>query len=532
MKIRNWITTFGLVFCLIMVVWLLLGILFGTYKDFFPLANVNVEKFPKLWDVFKYNNQNFLTILTILETIIAGIIALLLYKYRSKFSFLIKNRVLKSIILTIILFIIILLFCISYAIYDAGSIYSDLAEVLSGGKDYTTSNFLLSNTISYFERYPNNLGLLWYEIIIFKIFGINVFYIYSTNIILFISSLILAFVAIYKRWHSLAKANLFLISMLLFFPIYAYVAFLYTDIIAASFFLIIFSLLIFFSKRESLPIWGIILISVTGVIGATFRANLYFVLIALIIWIVLYEKKWRKFGALIVIGIILGYSAAFNTASASLFNLDLHSKKFPASHWIRMGQNKESKGNYSPSDYKYTYNQINKKHNLNIAQDNLKDAITRIKVKGIRGNILFYNNKLSNAWGNGDFGVFNNLGIFSENKNTITEVRNTIDPIRKIKTLNPKKISVTNKAYFIRIFLNIYSRIFYIMLAIFIVNILKKRDYIHQRTFLIFTLTFVASIIFLLAWESRARYAFSIMPSLILIINYVMFKKGEKNGKF
>jgi len=511
-KVTTRIIQIGIIITLIFLSLIILSVTLSTFRDFFitdfvPRGGTNTD----VMRIFQTRIRTFpANIIVFFESFIALIITVLLFKKRKKIiKFLTKYDFLNSKEFSITLLIIFFLIALIYYFLESGQVLSDLRIIRNSAINFVNGEDI---DIIYFSRYPLNLGYLWYNILLVRLFGAS-----NLNISLFLFNILFLILTLGHYYKSLRLSNpennvkifnITFIALVLFLPLANYMSFFYTFLFNALIYLLFFSFMIRY-KNKTLSLANILTLSLIIGFGSVMRGNVYLLGIAFAIYIFVVSKRLQKLFAPVIIVLMVTVNNLSVATSEHIFSLDTATHQFGASHWINMGQGGET-GRHSTEDVQATIRAIEEGRGDEIGRENLISAINRVRARNLRENITFYSNKLSITWGQGDFGMHFN-SRFSSNSGDV-------DPE------NPRSMkewALTNTSFFVRLALNVYIKIAYFMFAIILYKSIKNKKYWYSY-YLIFILTFTGTVVFFLIFETFSRYAFPIIPSFILVLVYLV----------
>lgn len=376
-----------------------------------------------------------------------------------------------------------------------------------------------ANSVAYIERYPNNIAVIWYEIIIFNIFqSPKIENIYIVNTIIELGLLLLVANQIYVQTKNIFRAFIPLVILFLFTPLFAYLSFTYTDNLG-----VFGTLFLYYIVQQKMWKKNILFIFLGFPMGVflCMRANVIVCMVALVIvsiyslgnfWQNL-KTKWHK-NKFISISLFLIISMLTMSGVLSFMadglQFDIKRNAFPATHWLNMGQDDGTLGSYSHWDALKTQELLDNEGPSSASHYNLQSTIERIKKRKKSENWYFFTNKMSHEWSNGDFSIVKNIVVF----NGITSVKY-------------KALAQSKKTSVMKLHLDIFCRVIYLLATFQVIYYLfsKKR---MSPEFLFVILSFVGTIIFYMFWESAERYGFVVLPILIIGVVYeqlTLFKK-------
>ena len=343
--------------------------------------------------------------------------------------------------------------------------------------------------------------------IIFKIFHLIGYNHYLSvgillNIIMIDSSLVYTYLLIDKMDNRYSKP--FIIFCLFFTPLLLYLPIFYTDTIAMPFIIIplyyFYNYLFYNDKKKYLYI-AFLLLGIGGVIKPT----VLIVAIAIIIYLIIFNKKTNIIPLIVLILIIplLGYKLFLNHFFVKEY---IQEYGIPKSHYIMIGL--EGEGGFSQEAFEYTTSIKDPIERDFLVRKRIHSRINEMKSKHLF--LSFYNKKIAYTWTDGTMFSIVKLNRY---------------PIHKkyIETVNSKNISnlcwtISNIEWIIVLVLIIAS----VILNRFLSSNLKEFSFI-------LTLSIFGLFLFLIIWETRSRYLVNFIPiflteayiGMISIFNYI-----------
>lgn len=406
-------------------------------------------------------------------------------------------------------------FCyLSYVCYQAfteGPWGSDLIQVYQVAYYKHFNLDIPANVQAYIERYPNNLAISWYEILIFRLFNsVGFESIYITNTCIELTFLIAIIHQMFKQTQSIIKAVAPVFLLLSFIPMLSYLSFPYTDNLG------VFGLLYMYfltQKRIWQKPWFFLFLAIPTGIFLSGRANVIVGVVALsIIAFLLYnfnkeEKKMKQIFRKVVIPLGFLFLSLFIMRNAvavmgSSLNIDVKKNAFPASHWLNMGQDEQLMGTYNHGDALKTQELLETQGIAKVNEYNFKSAIQRFKNRTLMQNWRFFTGKVSLEWSQGDFSMLTNLLVF-----------------KSPESVKYKQLSTNPVTHMLEFYLDVFTRIIYILLFFQTVYYIRYSAKISPE-FLFLLLSFSGTVIFYILWESASRYGFIVMPILVLGVLY------------
>lgn len=284
--------------------------------------------------------------------------------------------------------------------------YSDFRVMYEAGQQVLEGNFYIFHGTYYFARFPHLTVLVLYFAFIQSIFNNSLMVIKIINIILGLVSVLFIYLIIKKLFNPKSKAltGAFLASIYPPFIIYSSV--ILGENIAITFFLMSIYLFLTFVK-EKRTILILILSGLLLSIGNLFRMVGAVLLIAYILYIVIYEEINFRNKLVHGVFLILVFYIPLIIVSSGLKSLgvtEFNLWKGNESKWtsILKGTNIESEGKWSEEDSliveEYNYD-------FKIVEEASKDIVhERLTTTPPIELIKFYIDKFAKQWRSGDFG--------------------------------------------------------------------------------------------------------------------------------
>lgn len=372
----------------------------------------------------------------------------------------------------------------------------------------------------FYEMYPNNYGILFIMITLFRILKIfsldflkgGILF----NIIIIDITLLLVYI-ISKKLYGIKIAVLSLAMAVFITPFYMYSPIIYTDTISMPFPLIM--ILCYLKAKDEEGIKRLFYIFIGAIlmsIGILIKTNIVIFSIALVMYDILTNKNIKKciINLCTIISTILIINTAFNIYLDNISHLKKSERGYPATHWIMMGLT--GNGQYNPADVEFTSSLPNKE----IRKTEIKKEIEkRLSNYGFQGYLKFLDNKIKFTWSDG-----------------------TMFSIEKLSR-NPKEITalhqyITGDKKHVFVYL---SQVGYLIMLINIligaISLLKdKKTEAH-----LFNISIFGVFLFLILWETRSRYLVCFLGVFMLSASNGIFKvnkyinklqtKGEVHGK-
>ena len=486
-----------------------------------------------------FDNKSLITvspITIILSFIIIGLILILIYKFINK-KITDNLSIKKEIIIVGIIFLIILIYQLIYAYYMKSYPGWDWNELFTSARNYVL-DLLDYVDWEYFRKFPNNYGMLYFEIILFKMFNVlNILHsttatIYATiavNIVIINLSIFLTYLTIRNI---LGKKNAIysLIIMSICNAFFCYIPILYTDTVTMIF--PIFILFCYTLWNKNNKNWLLILIAIATVFGMKIKLTVVIMLIAIIIDLCMkhkLKKSIKPISILLISLLILQLSMSFLEIKFSIFPYDIsnNNKQLPYTHWIMMGMTereyKDGKyliGWFNPESMEYTLSydttEEREKANIKKIQEYLGDY-------GIIGYTKFLYRKMLYTWSDGSYfsSMLLDNGTMYNKKSIFTDLQHSSGKYVKL---------AFNQNTVVILFI-------YLFIIIGAITALKKKENKVNTCYI----ALFGVLIFFLLWEASSRYLINYVPILIVGMMYGLSSllskdrniqnKEEKNKK-
>lgn len=404
-----------------------------------------------------------------------------------------------------ILIIELCVFCILSVIYLVYNFKFDVdcdsKEVFYSAESLYYGDYSVLDYTSYINEYPNNAGLLTFELFLFNIFK-SALAVKKVFRVLNLCSIILSYFFIYKITDILFDdyvVDMCLLFVMIGFSQYIfYVTFIYGNVLSYAFSIASIYFLISYLKNTKILYFLISLACIT--FSVYIKENSLIVLIAELIVLLCKSIEIKKYIKLILccaILVICTFSVSYYPQKwcSSIAGYDYSETKLPTIAWIAYGLN------YDPRTPGRFFSEIidihkNEKFDNSAVIDDSKVYINRVINEFSKNPLLaidFYFNKIRSSWCNPRYDAF-------------TLLYNDIDPMFK-------------KDSFQNIFSYVwdgYLNIFSLGMLLFIFNKNKKNDFVT----LLPALVFVGGFIFHLFWEIKSVYVYFY---ILLLLPYSAF---------
>lgn len=363
----------------------------------------------------------------------------------------------------------------------------------------------------YFDIYPNNLVLLFYEMIVALfvnfigkgMFTFN-FIMVLINIIIFVISGVFVYYCIKKVTNHDKISFLGFIIYCILIGTSGWVLVPYTDSIGMLA-PILFLFLLVYWKDNTYKKW--IIISCLSFFAFHIKPQLIIMFIAFVIVEFLYMVFDKDFKNVfkyicIVIGCFILINLGYSVLERRM-QLDSN-KSFGISHFLMMGLNYEQCGVYSEDDVNFSRNIIDanlrKKENLRIAKE-------RIFEYGPLKLVRHFRNKILVNFDDGTF-FFGGEGHFYEHVY-----------IQNNNRLSFLKEFIYSDGRFYDIISTVRQFFWIFILMLLPINLFKN----NSKEIFIAKLALIGLFLFELIFEARSRYLFSYVPIFIFIAMYHMY---------
>lgn len=435
----------------------------------------------------------------------------------------------KEIRIVSIIFIVFLIFQVVYAFFLTCHPGWDWHDVMDSARLYV-SNSKDSINWEYFQMFPNNNGILYVEIIMFRVLntlgllsrGKCIVATVLANIVLIDTSVLFLYLTVRELFDK-KKAILSLIMCIFSFAFYCYIPVFYTDTITMLFPILIIFLYVKYNKTNKNKY--LVLLTIFSLIGYKIKPTVLIVLIAIVMDLIL-NKKFKETikGILYVIAsFVVTFSLLyFIEVKFSIFPYDVknNDKEIPLTHWIMMGmverdsytENRKYIGWYDPDSLDLTLSYDTTKERK---EANIKQIKKQLKEFGFIDYTTFLYRKALFTWSDGSFFapiLVNADSIIYKHNDTL--IRNLVMQNGKYKYITYRQ-SVGMLLFM------------YMFMLIGVYKLIKKKD----NKFNYIYLSIFGVLLFFLIWEASSRYILNYIPVLILctIIGFNSIIKDKKN---
>lgn len=376
---------------------------------------------------------------------------------------------------------------------------SDFAGMYRQSQLVLEKEYYIFKGHSYYARFPHLTMIVLYFAVIRKFFVYPLIVLKIINVVCSTLTVLFSYLIVKEIFNCKIKGTWAGCIAAIYPPTIIYTAVYCGENVAIPFYLLSIYLFILVIKDRK-PLWFLTLSAFSLTIGNLFRMVAIVIVIAYIIYVLVYLSKSIK-KKLISIVYILGSfliplvltSTILRAAGIIEFNL----WKGSESSWtsILKGTNLQAYGRYNEEDSKivYIYNYDYEK----IEQASKEIVKKRLTTTPLMDLIKFYTKKYAYQWREGDFG-----GIYWA-KLDITEKDMKID-------LDRIGISYIQLIYFILIILTY-------------IGLFNKRQYLKNPIINLFYIIYCGYALLFLITESQERYSF-IASWLFLILPFTVFR--------
>jgi len=368
----------------------------------------------------------------------------------------------------------------SFPVSDFKTMYDAANSLLEGD----TSPFM---GLGYFARFPHMTTYVLFLSQMIRFFGNNtLFVVKMLNVLLSTSSIILVYLicnSIFKDYKRTLFGTFFMAilpSSILYVPVYC------TENIAIPLYLasIYCFILVVNNKKSSLYL---LLSGLLLSVGHLFRMVAYVVLIAYIMYILIYDNERLKIKLRNIVFLLVPFVMFFIIFSNILISLNITDRKLwsgsePAITSAVRGSNIESGGSWNPEDAEFISNLLEDRDALEKAS---KERIfARYTTTPPLNLAKFFIKKFTSQWSNGD-----NAGAYWSQADI---------PKDEIK------IDIANKGIFW------YQLVYAIFLLLIIKGLFNRKEYLGNRIINLFYIILCGYGVTFLILETQTRYAFII----------------------
>lgn len=445
-----------------------------------------------------YENYTDLNIVNIALILIYAVLTIgLLYGISKKVN---KKKLLFSIIFAG--FFLRLIWALSTNSFPA----SDFKTMYDAANNLLTGDTSAFKGLGYFARFPHMIPYSLFLAQMLKVFGNNaLFVVKMLNVILSTSSIIFVYLicdSIFKDSKRTLLGTFFMAilpSSILYVPVYC------SENIAIPFYLasIYCFILVLNNKKSSL---FLILAGALLSIGHLFRMIAYIVLIAYLMYIIIYDNQSIKVKLKNIGFIILSFIAVFVIFSTTLVSSNITDRKLwdgsePNITSAVRGSNIQSNGSWNPEDAEFISNLLEDKEALEKASR--ERIINRYTTTPPLDLAKFFLKKFGSEWSNGDNGgaYWSQFGI----------------PENEIK------INIEHQGVLW------YQLVYSILLFLIIKGLLNSDEYLGNKIINLFYIILCGYGAIFLILENQTRYAF--IASFIFAILPITAITSDKQTK-
>ncbi|WP_407383971.1 glycosyltransferase family 39 protein [Ruminococcus sp.] len=383
----------------------------------------------------------------------------------------------------------------AFALHQYASYYAQ-----NGNLDIIQSVYQNGNY--YLIQYPNNFApmllmsavyRLWYlmtgSISRFPIVGLNV---------LSINAAILMTALLARKTYGGRQACFVLGVSALFVPFYTYTSYVYTDTLSVPYAVgTVYVLSCAMDQRKRVPRYLLYALSgMLGFIGFRMKGNVIVVTVAVLIFLLL-KLPFKRF-LCAALAFVMGFVALGAVYSAGIkaghFMTEEQSyeREFPATHWVMMGLH--GHGGFRMEDIEFTKAIPGKNEkraaNMEVIRDDLREM-------GVDGLLSHLTTKAVWTWGDGTYYVTNHID----------------DPINR-NFLHEYVLKDGRHFYRLYAYCCGFQYFLILMLALSALKGFIRPRVDHTVTV---RLCVFGVFLFLLMWETRARYLFNFTPFLVFL---------------
>lgn len=392
----------------------------------------------------------------------------------------------------------------------------DLGNTFNGAINWLQKGSL-AECQEYFYYFPNNIGLMCVFRFIFgivSIFGIHDYYMVASCMgAASMIAMMWAVIAVCRKLFDDKTALRAMFLMLFILPFYIYAAVFYSDVMSVF----AMPLIVFFCLKgmESEILWKKILfflfMGLAAAVGMKIKFTVVIVLIALSI-VLLIKGKYKDFligaAAALLMSVVV-FCSINATVYPKLLEKDVAEQmNTPYLHWIMMGLS--GKGSYNGDDYEFTRGFADTELRDNAIKKEVKRRISEQKLTGL---ITLYEEKTVNCFGDGTFAASDFLDDLPQNEFGLH-----------------KYILYDGEKYLN--YSSICQGVFLMIMLMMIVSGIKYYILSSQVEvrYIFFSLMFLGIWMFLMLWETTARYFFNHIPAMIImaVVGISPFVKGLK----
>lgn len=357
----------------------------------------------------------------------------------------------------------------------------------------------------YLYEYPNNIAITVIFVILFKISSIFNLTDYLTIVTLFNSIIVglsgILMYSISKKMFGNKKALMLLIILLFSTPLYLYCAIYYTDTLSMFMMLLIAYMYIIIKnikpEKKAKKIIGYISLGVIITIGMKIKLTTFFVVIAYIVYLIFTNKMKECWKAIIPViagftVLMLVYNIGVNKFVLENTELSKETKQ-PIEQWLYMGLIGNGGFNQETYDIMNQYNTIEGKKI--VLREKIKETLQNYNCNTF---IKHLNEKLKYAWTDGTY---------------LAPEKLRREPVHQTDLHELLLASGKNVKYY-KYIPQVMHMSMLIFILIGVINIIRKKNFENKN--IIFYITMLGFILFLLIWENRSRYILTGIPVFMI----------------
>lgn len=388
--------------------------------------------------------------------------------------------------------------------WDPGGVFISAKEYVEQGKIITHEH--------YFDRFPNNCGLLAFEVLLFKMFrilGIPITMYAASLVNLLFTDVALLFMLLFVRkvWGN-KKALLFVILSFCFTPFILYIPVVYSDTMSMVFITLPLYLFACMLKQHSwkLRLVQLLSISVLLLCGTKIKGSVGILLVALLFYLLTRWKLQRFLAALLVVLIpFAGLSYAFDAVMkrTGVVTSRQDEFRFPSEYWVYMGL--QGKGGFLMEDFERVYAEPDYASKQQEAREGISERLAEYGIPGFLDHIVA---KAKYTYGDGTY--------FAGVKLAKAPAKST--GLHEIFT------SAGNQYLHYRSAANAFQVLLLLLLVLGLIRGIRKRRFDMEA--LLYLALFGLSL-FLLIWETRSRYLINFAPLMLALMSKSLLDTGR-----
>lgn len=433
---------------------------------------------------------------TILGAVLLGILLCWMIRYISEETLEGKRQVHKMLVT-------VLVWCFAFGtiwvMFAVSMPVADQYSVADSAKCFIEGNYGYLNYGEYLFYYPFQLGLVAWEELIFRLFGVNNYIaLQMGNVFGIIGSIYAGYKVVWYLFDSRKTEAAYLLLTASCFPFLIYSSYIYNDVLSVCLSLVVIWQMLRLLKtgKKSSICWMVI----AGTMAVLIRSNSLIVLIAVgcILFIkAIVQKKWLYLGCIVLLGIgaVAGRRAVFQYYEVRT-GVEINSG-MPSTMWIAMGMQEGDKeaGWYNGYSLR-TYREECQYQNSVAKVAAIKEINSRIKVfeKNPGYAADFYFRKFTSQWNDPTYGCFIMTYATERERNLLGN---------GLYKGMPKNI--------LEHFMDAYQLLIYGTVLV-LLNRKKKEKNLEWYVLLIIV---IGGILFSELWEAKSRY---VLPYFIMML--------------